>query len=72
MKLGNPLLSTHDLSTIAPSHNSCNSDLNHPITIRKGVKSCTQHSISNFVSYGPVSLYINFLSSLHAIPIPER
>ena len=30
-------------------------DLDMPIALRKGVRSCTQHPISNFISYNKLS-----------------
>ena len=47
-------------------------DLDLPITVRKGVRSCTQYPISNFISYDSLSpSYITFLSSLNSISIPQ-
>ncbi|KAG6483737.1 hypothetical protein ZIOFF_060391 [Zingiber officinale] len=46
-------------------------ELNLPIAVRKGVRSCTQHPISNHVSYSRLSpSYHAFVSQLsnHAIP----
>ncbi|KAG6525257.1 hypothetical protein ZIOFF_015211 [Zingiber officinale] len=46
-------------------------ELNLPVAIRKGVRSCTQHPISNYVSYSRLSpSYHAFVSQLsnHAIP----
>ena len=41
-----------------------------PITVCKGVRSCTQHPISNFVSYSHLSpTYRAFLSSIAFIAI---
>ena len=47
-------------------------DLDLPIAIRKGVRSCTQHPIAKFVSYHKLSLkHKSFLSSLDSIAIPK-
>lgn len=43
------------------------------IAIRKEVQSCTQHPISNFVSYDPLSSYgafVSFVSYLSSVSIP--
>ena len=63
---GNPLpISTHDIPT--EMH-----DLDLSIAVRKGVRSCTQYPISNFVSYDSLSpSYRTFLSSLNSISIPH-
>ena len=63
---GNPLpISTHDIPTEML-------DLDLPIVVRKGVRSCTQYPISNFVSYDSLSpSYRTFLSSLNSISIPH-
>ncbi|KAG6508184.1 hypothetical protein ZIOFF_033555 [Zingiber officinale] len=48
-------------------------ELNLPVAVRKGVRSCTQHPISNYVSYSRLSpSYHAFVSQLsnHAIPSP--
>lgn len=36
-------------------------DLNLPIAVRKGVRNCTQHPISHFVSYSKLSLIFRVL-----------
>ena len=47
-------------------------DIDLPIAVRKGVRSCTQYPISNFVSYDSLSpSYRTFLSSLNSISIPQ-
>ncbi|XP_057478145.1 retrovirus-related Pol polyprotein from transposon TNT 1-94 isoform X6 [Actinidia eriantha] len=44
-----------------------------PIALRKGVRSCTQHPISQFVSYDRLSpSYHAFVSSLSSISIPQN
>lgn len=42
-------------------------DLNLPIVVRKGVRTCTRHLISNFVSYTHLSVS-NFVSYRHLSP----
>ena len=47
-------------------------DLNLPIAVRKGVRSCTQHPIGNFVSYNSLSPnYRAFVTALDSIQIPR-
>ena len=47
-------------------------DLDAPIAHRKGVRTCTQHPISQFVSYSRLSSsYRAFVSSLSSISIPQ-
>ncbi|KAL5779663.1 hypothetical protein ACOSQ2_010400 [Xanthoceras sorbifolium] len=47
-------------------------DLDIPIALRKGVKSFTQHSIYNFLSYkGLSSTYKAFVSNLQQIQVPN-
>ncbi|KAL5840222.1 hypothetical protein ACOSQ4_012830 [Xanthoceras sorbifolium] len=47
-------------------------DLDIPIALRKGVRSCTQHSIYNFLSYKGLSLtYKAFVSNLQQIQVPN-
>ncbi|KAF3772145.1 Retrovirus-related Pol polyprotein from transposon TNT 1-94 [Nymphaea thermarum] len=44
-----------------------------PIALRKGVRSCTQHPIGNFVSYSRLSTdYKCFVSSLAVVVIPRN
>ena len=48
-------------------------DLDIPIAHRKGVRTCTQHPISQFVSYSRLSpSYRAFVSSLSSISIPQH
>ncbi|CAL5335650.1 unnamed protein product [Camellia sinensis] len=50
-----------------------NSILNMPIAWRKGVRSCTQHPIGNFISYDRLSpSFRAFTSSITEIPIPQN
>ena len=47
-------------------------DLNQPIALRKGTRSCTLHPISNFVSYKGLSPnYKAFVTALTDIQIPK-
>ncbi|CAL5366916.1 unnamed protein product [Camellia sinensis] len=47
-------------------------DLSLPIALRKGVRACTQHPISKFVSYDSLSsTYRAFVSSLSSVCIPQ-
>ena len=47
-------------------------DLNWPIALRKGVRSCTNHPIYNFVSYKNLSpSYKAFISSLDQVQVPN-
>ena len=44
-----------------------------PIAVRKGVRSCTQHPISHFVSYDKIShKHRCFLTNLDTAPIPQN
>ena len=57
-----------DTSSFSPIN-----DLDVPIAVRKGVRSCTQHPISNFVSYSHLSpSYKAFLSKISSIPVPNH
>ena len=52
--------------------NTLDASLNLPIAIRKGTRSCTNHPISNFVSYNTLSLSsLAFVSSLSSVFIPH-
>ena len=47
-------------------------DLDVPIAIRKGIRSCTQHPISKFISYSNLSSSFRaFTSSVSSIVIPR-
>ncbi|RVW97657.1 hypothetical protein CK203_028060 [Vitis vinifera] len=62
----------------SPSHSLLHvdpvpSDLDLPIALRKGVRSCTIHPISNFVSYHRLSSSFSaFTSHLSSIEIPKN
>jgi len=48
-------------------------DTNLPIAQRKGVRSCTHHSVSDFVSYQHLSSpYRSFVSKLSSMSIPRN
>ena len=56
---------------IFPSNNQ--SDLNIPIALRKGIRSCTHHPISKFISYSKLSSpFRAFTSSLSDVVIPRN
>ena len=47
-------------------------DSNIPIALRKGVRSCTSHPISKFVSYEGLSpTYHAFVSAIDNVQIPK-
>ena len=47
-------------------------ELQLPIALRKGVRSCTQHSIGNYVSYSRLSpKYRAFVANLDRIMVPK-
>lgn len=51
--------------------NSKSDDSNLPIAVRKGVRSCTQHLLSNYVSYENLSpVFCAFTSQLSYMEIP--
>ena len=48
------------------------SDLDAPITTRKGVRSCTKHSIAKYLSYQKMSNYHKpFLSNISNLHVPR-
>ena len=48
-------------------------DLDVPIAVRKGVRSCTQHPISNCVSYSHLSpSYKAFISKISSVSVPNH
>ncbi|GMP92426.1 hypothetical protein CsSME_00042657 [Camellia sinensis var. sinensis] len=65
------LESLDNSDSYAPSSNC--SDLDVPITNRKGVRSCTQHPISNHVFYSNLSSsYKPFLSKVSFVSLPTN
>ncbi len=56
---------------IPTSNHDENDNLDTPIALRKGVRSCSQYSISNYISYRNLSpRYHSFVSQLSSIYIP--
>ncbi|KAA0062437.1 putative mitochondrial protein [Cucumis melo var. makuwa] len=54
-------------------HDEYDPSLDLPITLRKGTRSCTKHSISNYVSYENLSPQFRaFTASLHFTTIPKN
>ena len=47
-------------------------DLDVPIALRKGIRSCTQHPISSYVSYYHLSLVVRaFLVNFSSVEVPK-
>lgn len=59
--------------TISPnSGNESEPSLDLSIALRKGTRSCTQHPLSNHVSYKTISKpYSSFISQLHSMDVPK-
>ena len=54
------------------SSKSCD-DLNLPIACRKGIRSCTKHPMSNFMSFDHLSSsFTAFISQLSNVEIPKN
>ena len=48
-------------------------DLHWPIALRKGVRSCTQHPIQNYISYKGLSpKFSGFVSNLNKVQVPDN
>ena len=48
-------------------------DLDVPIALRKGIRSCTQHPISNYVSYDHLSPAVcTLVINLSGVEIPKN
>ncbi|KAK2441169.1 hypothetical protein QL285_012497 [Trifolium repens] len=48
-------------------------DIDDPIAVRKPVRSCTKHPLSNFISYSNLSsLFSAFTSKLSSVEIPKN
>jgi hypothetical protein len=61
--------STFDMNSIIPVVN----DTSQPIAQRKGVRSCTHHPVSDFVSYQHLSSpYRSFVSKLSYVSVPRN
>lgn len=59
---------TFDLENVQPVID----DLNIPIALRKGVRTCTNHPISNFCSYEGLSPpYQAFVLALDSVQVPK-
>ena len=57
----------------SPNLTSNLDDLDVPIATRKGVRSCTQHLISKFVSYSHLSSSYNaFITKLASVSVPNH
>lgn len=56
------------LGNIPPSPSQSHDNLDLPITQRKGVRTCTQHPMSNFVSFHALSLFF-FNASIGPCPL---
>ena len=55
-----------------PETNTSNNDLDWPIALRKGIRTCTKHPLHLFLSNSRLlSPHKTFLTSLHTIPIPK-
>ena len=62
--------SPDNLGNISHETQAENNDLDIPIAIRKGVRSCTQHPICNFFSYDGLSAeYRTFVTNLSNVEI---
>ena len=62
-------------SDLSPSADSpppqSTSDLDLPIAIRKGKRTCTDHPISNFVSFDHLSPFKVFSLSISSLVVPK-
>eukprot|EP00252_Welwitschia_mirabilis_P002409 TRINITY_DN1235_c0_g1_i6.p1 TRINITY_DN1235_c0_g1~~TRINITY_DN1235_c0_g1_i6.p1 ORF type:complete len:1428 (+),score=264.56 TRINITY_DN1235_c0_g1_i6:585-4868(+) len=64
--------SSPECTSELPLTTSSPDDLDWPIAIRKSVRSCTKHPISNFVSYDSLSpSYRAFVLSVSSVSIPQ-
>ena len=67
----NPMVDPLPLDESGNNHS--NTDLDIPIALRKGIRSCTQHPISKFISYSKLSSsFKTFTSSLSDVFIPRN
>ena len=67
------ILGTLDEGLGNPNPPAIIDDLDIPIATRKGVRSCTQHPISKFVSYSRLSPpYKTFVSNLPSVFVPNH
>nr|KYP58512.1 hypothetical protein KK1_013922 [Cajanus cajan] len=71
-KLDCNLLSIFSQGNIVPNPKPID-DIDIPIALRKGVRSCTQHPIEKYVSYGKLSKgYRSFVAALDSTNIPRN
>lgn len=69
----NPVIEPSQLKDSGTLLSNTQSDLDIPIALRKGRRSCTQHPISNFISYAKLSSpFKAFTTSLSDIVIPRN
>ena len=56
-----------------PENNDANDDLNLAIALRKGVRSCTQHALCNYISYsGLPPNFRAFIANLDSVQVPTN
>ena len=56
-----------------PENNDANDDLNLAIALRKGVRSCTQHALHNYISYsGLPPNFRAFIANLDSVQVPTN
>ena len=69
----NPLIFGDSLAkSTEPTLDISKSDLDWPIALGKGTKTCTKHPLHLFLSYSKLSpTHKAFLTNLHTIPIPK-
>lgn len=68
----NPDLELHNSPGNDSSSNVPDTSLDLPIALRKGTRSCTDHSIHNFISYGRLSSgHRGFVSNLDRLQVQE-
>ena len=66
-------ISDNSNGTTVDNVTTIDEELNWPITLRKGVRSCTQHPIQNYISYKGLSLGFNtFFSSMDKVQVPNK
>ena len=72
-KLSNPNISSENVAARdVEAQNRLEDDLGITIALRKGIKSCTKHPISNHLGYSRLSPYYKpFTVSLDSVAIPR-
>ena len=66
-----PNLTSENMQGTTTTTDLTNNDLELPIALRKGVRTCTSHPIQNFVSYKTLSTEFSaFLSKIDPIQVP--